>query len=86
MRTSFSHQSEAQPPKTCLTGRGEVAPIPHLGISDSNRDVQRKGIYREFPGPVAGISVNWAAEILAGEEFSFLSRRFESYMVLPATV
>ena len=25
-----SHQSEAQPPKTCLTGGGK-APIPHLG-------------------------------------------------------
>ena len=41
MRTSFSHQSEAQPPKTCLTGRGEVAPIPHLGMLDSNRRERR---------------------------------------------
>src|SRR5207253_1402687 len=50
-------------------------PSACLGSQDSNRGVQRKGIYRKFSRSVAGISVHWLAEILAGEEFSFLSRQ-----------
>src|SRR5207253_5839697 len=52
---------------------------------DRGRPTARTAVCRgkEFPsnsGRICGICVNWASEMLAGEEFAFLSRRFESDM------
>ena len=46
----------------------------------SNRGVQRKRISLEFQAGVAAMPINQGSESLSGEEFTFLSRRFESDM------